>query len=705
LTVWSAGGYSAQPMTRRALIIGIFGAIVFAAGGRYINSLGTGPNIVRGHLPISVFGLLILFAMAINPVLGRIRASWRFSGGEMAFILALLLGVSTIIDAGLMRHFPKVCILGTYAEQTTPSMQKLGLVKYVPPYMIANDGKYSKEVVDDYVAPGDAIAWPGPWYKPWEWDTKEFGRTLKLSWDRVPWSAWQKPLLFWGAGLTLTYAAIVGLSVMVHRQWARRERIKYPLAEIISSLLVQDEQGRTAIFRNKAFWIGFGVSMFIAGGNIWRLFDPESIYIPTRFDFPMLNEAFPKFMQTTGAGYFASFKIYPAAIGIAFLLASDISFSLAIANPVTVFVLFILLQLGVDTSGGGALEGGVVPFQSFGAYLAYALMLLYIGRRYYWQTAKEAVTFVKFQETDTAAVWGLRIFVICSAGVVAMLVVGGMTWHIALLGIIVMMMIFFVLARMNAEAGTFFCQPSWTMSMVLFCVYGFGALGPRNYMGMTMVTYVLIAGTFECLMPYVANGLKVTTDTGLKAGRVGVLIAITVIAAMYVTISSGLWTDYQKTPSVSGSQDRMQMYQIAERQITRLDLAGELEASKRYTGWERLVKIKPDNRFLVWAAVGFVLTFALSAARLRWAWWPIHPIILLTFGSILMVGRYGASLILGWFIKAFVVKFAGPTRYASVKPLMMGVIAGDILGGFITMLVLWGYYLVTGVKGPGWQFW
>jgi hypothetical protein len=36
---------------------------------------------------------------------------------------------------------------------------------------------------------------------------------------------------------------------------------------------------------------------------------------------------------------------------------------------------------------------------------------------------------------------------------------------------------------------------------------------------------------------------------------------------------------------------------------------------------------------------------------------------------------------------------------------MIGVIAGDILGGFITMMALWGYYFFTGAKGPGWQFW
>jgi len=685
-------------MTRRALIIGIIGSIVFAAGGRYVNFYIPGPQLVRGHLPISVFGLLILFAVAVNPVLGKVRASWRFKGSELALILALLLGVSTLIDAGLMRHFLKTFVLGMHAERTSPTMQNSHVLEYVPPFMVANDGKYSRDVVDDYIAPGDRIEWSSGF--------KAFAASVKESWDRIPWAKWWKPLVYWGTMVSLSYAAVVGLSVMVHRQWARRERIRYPLAEIISSLLVQDNKGRTTIFTSNIFWIGFAISMVIGAGNLLRLYYPDSaIYIPTRFDFPALREAYPEFMRTAGARYFNHFQIYPAAIGIAFLLASDIGFSLAIANPITVFTLFFMLHLGVDTSESGTLQGGVVPFQNFGAYLAYTLMLLYIGRHYYRQTAKAAFAFVYSPETDTVATWGLRVFVICTAGAIAMLIFSGIPWHVAAIGILLVMMTFLVLARMNAEAGTFFCQPSWSMSMVLFCLYGFGALGPRNYLAMTMVTYVLVAGAFECLMPYVVNGLKVTTDTGLKTGRVGVLVCGTVILAMCATVSTGLWSDYQNTVTMESSSDRMQMYQVAERQMLKLKLSGEFEDSKTYTSWQRFTHMSPDRKFLIWTAVGFVLVFALGAARLRWQWWPIHPILLLTFGSELMVGRYGASLLLGWFAKVFVVKMAGPSRYAALKPFIMGVIAGDILGGFITMLWLWGHYLITGVKGPGWQFW
>jgi hypothetical protein len=70
-----------------------------------------------------------------------------------------------------------------------------------------------------------------------------------------------------------------------------------------------------------------------------------------------------------------------------------------------------------------------------------------------------------------------------------------------------------------------------------------------------------------------------------------------------------------------------------------------------------------------------------------------------------MVGKYGASLLLGWFIKALTVRLGGTTTYASMRPVMIGVIVGDIMGGFITMLTIWGHYMWTGTDGPAWQFW
>jgi hypothetical protein len=56
------------------------------------------------------------------------------------------------------------------------------------------------------------------------------------------------------------------------------------------------------------------------------------------------------------------------------------------------------------------------------------------------------------------------------------------------------------------------------------------------------------------------------------------------------------------------------------------------------------------------------------------------------------------SFMIGWIIKTLVNKYGGEKMYQSLKPFMIGVIAGDMAGQFVPMLAGTVYYLVTGDK-------
>jgi hypothetical protein len=274
-----------------------------------------------------------------------------------------------------------------------------------------------------------------------------------------------KPLAIWTGVIACVLVGVISLSVLVHRQWADRERIRYPIAEMASSLLRQDESGLPAILRNRLFWIGLSIPLFIRLTHGIHLWAPNSIVIPLNFDFSALRVKFPEFMRTPGANYLSAVTLYPAVIGFTFLLASEIGLSLGIANLVSVFVLYILLTAGLDVSGG-SMEGSVLQWQNFGSFLAAGLMLVYIGRRYYWQTLREAVTFVRGGETGSAPVWAFRVLLLCVAGAIAILAFSGLDWPLAALGVLLTLLLFLVCARLNAECGTFFFAPAWTMPAI-----------------------------------------------------------------------------------------------------------------------------------------------------------------------------------------------------------------------------------------------
>ena len=87
---------------------------------------------------------------------------------------------------------------------------------------------------------------------------------------------------------------------------------------------------------------------------------------------------------------------------------------------------------------------------------------------------------------------------------------------------------------------------------------------------------------------------------------------------------------------------------------------------------------------------------ALSALRRRFPWWPLHPVAFLVAGTWTME-QFSHSFLLGWAIKGAVTRLGGGRAYRRFKPFMIGIIAGDLLGGLLFMAVGAAYYALTGL--------
>jgi hypothetical protein len=672
-------------LTARAIIIGLLGAILIGAGGRYAADHIPGMRApVSGHLPVVVYGLLIFFCGGINLLLGRIRKGWRFRAGETALMMALMLAGCAIPTAGLMRYFPRSAIQPIINTMKEPVWQQSGLLKETPSVLLANGGEYSEEVVGDYLAP-----------------MGEPGRPISIT--RVPWHAWKTPLTVWGGIIILTLLGVVGLSVLVHRSWASQERLRYPLAVIATSLLEEDDSGRIRIFASKGFWCAAGVVFVIRMFAGLHHYFNDFIYLPLTFDLSALKTAFPKFMAIPGADALTSPTIYPICTGLTFLLAADIGLSLGICHLVGLFLLYFLLIVGVDISGG-AMTGSVLQWQSFGSFLAMGVMLIYIGRRHYWRNLVEAVTFVRQPETDAAGVWGCRTFLVSTIGVVSILSLVGMAWPVAVVTVGVMLLTFVVCARMAAECGTFFFAPAWVGPGVVAGLFGAMTLGPGNMIIMGLVLLILTIDPFECLMPFAANGLKVASDAGLKPGKVGLVMGFAIVLAIAVAVPTALWSDYNLTPDLRHGWDTHVVYSSAQVVSQSLALSGTLEGVKRYSSWDHLVHMRPEPGFITAAGLGFLLLVGCSLARLRLPWWPIHPVLFLGLGSWTM-GKFACSFFLGWLLRAGITRFGGASTYMKARPAVIGVILGDLAGGFVLMIVGWLYYSITGTSGSSAMLW
>ena len=675
-------------MTLRAVILGLLSAAFIVAAGYMNRHMGTS-EMIRGHLPLSVFGLLVLATAFLNPLLSVIRKSARFRATEFAVITAMMLVACSLPSAGLMRYFTTIVVVPVHQVRSNTGWQKTDVMSYAPPQMLVNGGKFDEQAVG-------------------EWMAGMRKGTGSIALDAVPWDKWSGPLSVWPPLLLLNAMAVICLALIVHPQWSQRERLKYPIAEFATSLLEQ-VPGRSVgpTLLNKGFWLAFGAIVFIHlvnGINAW--FPSNTIGIPLKFDFTQVfANKFSNFMATPRANILTKPEIYPAVIGFSFLLASDISFSLGITHVITTVSMYLLIRGGVELSED-YMRGGVLQWTNFGAYLGVALLIAYIGRRYYWQVLKKAVTFGSGRETEPYAVWACRFFLLATAGMVLWLTHFGLGWPLAVLAVGLSMLMFLVIARISAETGLFFYKPPWMMPAIIVGLFGLDTLGPQVLLVVGLFAMMVSADPFECLIPYVINGLRFTDGAGVRMGRMGWGMAGAFVVGLALVIPLAVWADYNygMTGHAWVAWAAKAPFDAASRTIESLTISGKLDRVLHYDTWQRLAHIRPEGDYLWSVGTGLVLVLIVGKLRLRFTWWPLHPIIFLGFGAWVM-GKFGFSFLIGWFIKSVLTKLGGQAKYRQAKPIMMGAVAGDLLGIFIFMVVNWVYYLCTGLTGIGYAMW
>lgn len=675
-------------MTLRAVILGLLGAVAIAAFGYVNDELMSLNPLVGNHFPISVFGGIIVLMVAVNPALSRLRPRWSFRPAEMAVMLTFVLSACSIPGSGFMRTFTPALVMPIHMNRTEAGWRKNEVMSYVSPILLPNGGADSEEVV------GTFLTGKG---KP--------GRPIGIS--EVPWKAWSGPLLAWMPLTLLSLLAAIGLALVVHRQWATRERLRYPIAYVTSSLVQPGRQGGLGpIFRQRLFWIGLLGVLAVRAVNGVQAWYPNSLEIPTKFNFtPAVTQTWPVLHRWPNMWAVLFCQIFPTVIGFSYFLASDVALSLGISKVAWVAVAGLLMSHGVDAGGGNYFVGSPGGSMTFGSYLGLAAMLAYTGREYYWRIAKSAFAFRRDAGLEASSIWGARVFALCAAGMVAMLVCFGLDWPLAVLTVVLMFLLFLVMSRISAETGLFYIQTSWNPYSVILALFGAAALGPQALMVLGLVCIILEIDPRECLMPYVTNALKMCEDNKVGTGRAGWGAAAAVTLALAAAVPTVLWVNYNYGLSLVDTWATKSVpafvFDHTSQNITSLNNAGtqELANSLRVSGLERFAHMKPSPSFLGWAGAGLVLVFLCSFARLRFPWWPIHPVLFLVWFPN-PLNHFAWSFFIGWLVRWSVVKFGGTRAYEKAKPLMIGLIAGDVLGGLLFMAVGLVHYLMYGTRGP-----
>jgi hypothetical protein len=299
------------------------------------------------------------------------------------------------------------------------------------------------------------------------------------------------------------------------------------------------------------------------------------------------------------------------------------------------------------------------------------------------------------------------VFLLCMIGAVVWLsTYGELGWMLSIIVILLVTLMLLVIGRINAETGLFFIQPAWPVIGVIVGAFGMEALGAKAMIIMGLTVTVLAADPRESIMPYVLNGLKLNERRGVSPGKSAPIMAYALAVALAVGIPAVLWAQYHYGVSTlheseTGNWGTRKVpsftFISASQEIDKLKSAELLEEAGDETGLARILEMDPDSNFLTAAGIGLLLVLLVHYARLRWNWWPIHPVLFMVWAAN-PLAHFAPSFFLGWIVRTLIVNLGGGKAYQRVKPLMYGLIAGDLLGGLLFMGWGAGAYLMDGER-------
>jgi hypothetical protein len=526
---------------------------------------------------------------------------------------------------------------------------------------------------------------------PWAQWTSYYRQVFQA----IPWGAWIAPLSFWLVFIAGSYGIFYSLTYLVMGYWSGREKLIFPLARLPQSLLPSSEDEQkdhfvTEILRSFLFWAGFAVAGFIMSWNALVSagalagLDAISLGLPSGTVDAMISGNPVLGGLKSGSGGGLSFLIIFTAIGIAFLLPTEISFSSWSYNLIGKLLLLVMIWIGLGQNLGDFPRDwlwAVNPVSALGGggLIFFSLLNLY-------RAAKEYIV-LAFKPERTL---GERLQIgLPLVGLV--LSVGLVTWWVhrnimsamhgegSALFSIFWAFIFVAIAtlltlgfmRIVAESGIFWFQNHMSFFHV-YKIFGLGSFFPPALLAPLLPIYsvqFLELKTF--IAPNLLNAAKLQEDqpTGRKTFH------ITLLTCLIVTVLFSLGYAIFLAHLSGAQQMNHWFYTVGPKSFinkAQLTLTNVPEVQ-----WP----------MVTWFALG-VAWIAFTVFIRRSVFWFPHPIGFIMLVNPLMDFLW-FSFFLGWLFKSIIVKYGGKLTFDRIRMLFIGLILGELMAIFVwTMLGL-----------------
>ena len=487
-------------------------------------------------------------------------------------------------------------------------------------------------------------------------DYYEGGGTL---YDRGVISAWARPALLWSGFIFALLFGMLCINSLVRAQWTEREKLTYPIIQL--PLQMTHGGGVRGCLASRTMWLGFAIAGVIDICNGIHHLVPSFPSIGGR-----LYDLGPLFTtKPWSAVGWTPVAIFPFAVGLAFFIPLDLSFSCWFFYLYWKWQRIAAAQLGVQSVPG-------FPFvseQSYGAYVGLFVIAMYATRHHLGRVARKILTGAPDVDESREAMpyraaalgllaSGFALMVFCRAA--------GMSLWVIVLFFILYYAVSTAVTRLRAELGS----PVHDLHYIgpdamLPRMFGTRALGPQN---LTMFAFMF---SFNRAyrghpMPHQLEGFKLAAVTGMNNRRL--LLGMTIAVALGSLSAFWAYLHVYYQSGVQGVHVWFPWQPFERLQAWMTDPRG------------------PDVAAITATGVGFVTTLLLMVMRMRMFWWPLHPAGY-AISSDWSMNVLWLSIFTSWLLKWIVLRAGGWGLYRKATPFFLGVVLGEFVVGSIWNLI------------------
>ena len=589
--------------------------------------------------------VFILFFLTIgNMLVGKLFRGSELNPGELLTIYVMLSIASVVCGHDSLEILVPMVSHG-YWGATPESGWAESFHKYLPRWALLDD----HEIVRGFYEGGSSM----------------------YRWDVI--LAWGRPLLLWAGFVFALITALFLVNSLLRKQWTENEKLSYPVIQIPLALSTQTKK----VFASRLMWYGFALAAGIDLLNGLAHFYPAIPQIPIVHIDNLRSYLTERPWNAMGNVWFS---LYPFAIGVCFFLPLDLAFSCWF------FFIFWKLQRVLASAMGVQIPG--FPFvndQTAGGYLALCLVALWVSRKYLKDLFRHIFGLgPKMDESGEALPYRLAaLLLVCCLGYVGMFLhLLGMRWEIVPLFLIIYFAIAVAIARMRAELG----PPAHDLhyggpDRMIGRFFGYKALGGPTLAALAMTWFFNRAYRGHAIAPSL-EGLKLAQQTQMSARR----MLVAMLIALALGIFGGFWSmlhvgyKYGMEASVVGP--------------------GHWFGFEPYRDLHGFISSPQDANVpaTIATGIGVGTALVLAALRLRFAWWPLHPVGYAVSGSWSMEQLW-FPMFVSWLLKAVILRYGGAKAYKRAIPFFIGLVLGEFVVG-----CYWGIHgAVFGV--PTYDFW